>query len=87
MAILMTSCSQKMQSPISDYQAIFKPIKTSPLDTCDTIIQVDNQTCTFYANYGTDEQREDCAKYRIYQEVYKDNRRVGCNVEITDKVK
>ena len=85
MVIALTSCGTKKQSLSSDYQAIFKPIRTSPLDTCDTIIQADNQMCIYYANYGTDGQRAECDRYRVYSEIYKDGRRVGCNVKVTEK--
>lgn len=85
MTIMLISCSDEKPLVISDYKTIYKPIKTSPLDTCDTIIQADNQKCTYISLYGTEEEKQNCLQYRSYQEVYKDNRRVGCSVKIINK--
>ena len=85
MNIMLISCSETKQSVISDYKILYKPIRTTPLDTCDTIIQADNQRCTYIALYGNEDEKQDCLQYRSYQEVYKDNRRVGCSVKIINK--
>lgn len=68
----MSSCGATNQSPqvISDYNILFKPIKTSKYDTCDTIKQADKQACLYYGLHGTKEQKEKCSKKYIYQDVY-----------------
>ena len=49
---------------------LFKPIKTSKYDTCETIEQADKQACIYYSLHGTIEQKNKCKKEYLYQDVF-----------------